>query len=103
MTMQTENLALANALYLEARQIDLALSLLYSEGVIVQMVIGLTTPGPESRHQAVIDTRGWAYPPQMEDAIIQQLLDRRAAIDAQLRDLGVAGLGPPPDVGGATQ
>jgi hypothetical protein len=95
--MQSDNLGRANDLYAEASHIALALEYLETGGSIIQVLIGppiSAAPPPADTSglpgfPALIDTHDWTYPPQMVAAIVQQLTERRAAIDAELRTLGV--------------
>ena len=83
-----------NELYSESNQITLALDMFAEGGVISAMTISPPLPKPEEptiiRSPVAISTVGIEYPPQMVEAIKQELAKRQHEIEDELKQLGVS-------------
>ena len=89
----------SNRLALQSETLDRALASLNAGGQIVNMTISSTPLPPPQEGQPLlpsmlpisVDTRDIYYPPQMIEGVKSQLQAQKAAIDAQLRQMGITG------------
>lgn len=81
----------AFALQQETNQIHAALAIFDGGGVIIQMMVAVKADQPYLP-PVNISTAHVIYPPQMVDAIKQALNQRLAAIDDELKGMGVSGV-----------
>lgn len=88
--VERTDLLQAAGLYQQAQEIQRSLDVMDRKGTITAVTI--TVPSPEDTRDpdaATISTAGLTYPPQMMQAIRDQLQERLDAIDKELADLGV--------------
>lgn len=97
--MDPANIQRAAELYAEMRQINRAVEVIDANGMITAVVLTTTSLPPDTPDSPVhststtIPTEGLQYPPQMIATIKAQLEERKAAINRELEELGVAPMG----------